>query len=142
MPSTVTVHYSFHPLHNHCLDVLAWPRQATHAVTVQHPDGQSLKIPRWMLQPEAAGFHLSEQIELAASALLALGICCIRALKWRPRTRRSTAMQQITLELNSNAEDQPSLALEPEREQQLITLMSQLIVAVVQNQRGLDYEIE
>jgi hypothetical protein len=51
-------------------------------------------------------------------------------------------MQQITLELNSNAEDQPSLALEPEREQQLITLMSQLIVAVVQNQRGLDYEIE
>ena len=72
MPSTVTVHYPFHPLHNHCLDVVAWPRQATHAVTVRHPDGKTLKIPRWMLQPDAVRFRLSEQIELAASALLAL----------------------------------------------------------------------
>jgi len=59
MPSTVTVHYSFHPLHNHCLDVVAWPRQTHQAVTVQHTDGQSLKIPLWMLQPDAANIRLS-----------------------------------------------------------------------------------
>ncbi len=72
MPSTVTVHYPFHPLHNRRLDVVAWPRQVNNAVTVKHPDGQPLKIPLWMLQPEAAGSRLSEQIELDASALLAL----------------------------------------------------------------------
>jgi len=35
MPSTVTVHYPFHPLHDYCLDVVVWPRQATQAVTVR-----------------------------------------------------------------------------------------------------------
>ena len=72
MPSTVTVHYPFHPLHNCCLGVIAWPRRATGAATVQHPDGKPLKIPLWMLQPDAARLCLSEQAELAASALLAL----------------------------------------------------------------------
>ena len=59
MPSTVTVHYPFHPLHDRRLEVLAWPRQAHNAVTVKHPDGQSLKIPLWMLQPEAADVRLN-----------------------------------------------------------------------------------
>ena len=72
MPSTVTVHYPFHPLHKRCLDVVAWPRQAANAATVQHPDGKTLKIPLWMLQPAAARFALSEQLELTASGLLAL----------------------------------------------------------------------
>ncbi|MGH8564763.1 MAG: hypothetical protein ACREXW_12020 [Gammaproteobacteria bacterium] len=31
-----------------------------------------MKIPLWMLQPEAARFHLSEQIELSSCALRAL----------------------------------------------------------------------
>ena len=56
MPSTVTVHYPFHPLHNCCLGVIAWPRRATGAATVQHPDGKPLKIPVWMLQPDASKF--------------------------------------------------------------------------------------
>ena len=72
MPSTVTVHYPFHPLHNRRLDVVTWPRQTHNPVTVQHPDGQSLKIPLWMLQPDAADFRLREQVELPASVLLAL----------------------------------------------------------------------
>ena len=72
MPSTVTVHFPFHPLHKRCLDVVAWPRKAANAVAVQHPDGKTLKIPLWMLQPEATCFVLSEQPELAASGLLAL----------------------------------------------------------------------
>ena len=59
MPSTVTVYYPFHPLHNRCLEVVAWPRQVTQAITVRHPDGNTLKVPRWMLQPDAARFRLS-----------------------------------------------------------------------------------
>ncbi|MGC1951638.1 MAG: hypothetical protein WA970_03455, partial [Gammaproteobacteria bacterium] len=62
MPSTVTVRYPFHPLHNRCLDVVAWPRQATRAVSVRHPDGKTLKIPLWMLQPDAAGAVLLQMV--------------------------------------------------------------------------------
>ena len=48
-------------------------------------------------------------------------------------------MQQITLELD-NDDDRPDLMLEPEREQQLIALMAQAIVALLQSQRGEDHE--
>ena len=51
-------------------------------------------------------------------------------------------MQQMTLELDSDANDGPSLTLEPVHEQQLIALMAQLIVAVVQNPVGDDHEPE
>ena len=71
-PSTVTVYYPFHPLVNHALEVITWPRKPAHAVTIKHPDGKAVKIPQWMLQPDAAQFHLSEPIELSASALSAL----------------------------------------------------------------------
>ena len=54
MPSTVTVHYPFHPLHGRCLEVVAWPRQPRLAVTVCQPDGQALKVPLWMVEPAAA----------------------------------------------------------------------------------------
>jgi len=72
VPATVTVYYPFHPLVNHTLVVITWPRKPAHAVTVKHPDGNAVKIPLWMLQPDAASFHLSEQIELSAGALSAL----------------------------------------------------------------------
>jgi hypothetical protein len=72
MPSTVTVYYPFHPLVNCSLAVLTWPRHPANTVTVQHPDGNAVKIPLWMLQPEATHLHLSEQIALSASALSAL----------------------------------------------------------------------
>lgn len=72
MPSTVTVYYPFHPLVNRSLAVLTWPRHPANAVTVQHPDGKAMKIPLWMLQPEATRLHLSEQVVLSASALSAL----------------------------------------------------------------------
>lgn len=51
-------------------------------------------------------------------------------------------MQQMTLELNSDTDDGPSLTLQPECEQQLIALMAQLIIAVVHNQEGDDHEPE
>ena len=71
-PAAVTVYYPFHPLVNHTLEGITWPRKPAHAVTVKHPDGNAVKIPLWMLQPDAASFHLSEQIELSANALSAL----------------------------------------------------------------------
>ena len=71
-PAAVTVYYPFHPLVNHTLEVITWPRKPAYAVTVKHPDGNAVKIPLWMLQPDAAHFHLSGQIELSNSAISAL----------------------------------------------------------------------
>jgi hypothetical protein len=51
-------------------------------------------------------------------------------------------MQQITLELGSEEDNRPTLTLEPEREQRIIALMAQIIVAVVQSHRGEDHEPE
>jgi len=51
-------------------------------------------------------------------------------------------MQQTTLELGNDEDDRPSLTLEPVREQQIIALMAQIIVAVVQNHGGEDHEPE
>lgn len=51
-------------------------------------------------------------------------------------------MQQITLELSSGQDDRLTLTLEPEREQQLIALMAQVILAVTQHPRGEDHERE
>jgi hypothetical protein len=51
-------------------------------------------------------------------------------------------MQQFTLELDSVEDDRPTLTLEPEREQRLIALMAQVLVAVVQNQGGESHEGE
>ena len=51
-------------------------------------------------------------------------------------------MQQFTLALDNDENDHPTLTLELEREQRLIVLMAQVIVAVVQNQGGEDHEGE
>ena len=72
MPSTVTVHYRFHPLHNRSLKVVAWPRRAGIAATVRDPGGKALKIPRWMLEPEAVHHRLGDRVELPVSVLRAL----------------------------------------------------------------------
>jgi hypothetical protein len=51
-------------------------------------------------------------------------------------------MQQIPLELDSDEDNRPRLLLEPEREQRLIALMAQVLVAVVQTHGGDDHEPE
>ena len=86
MPSTVTVHYPFHPLHCRCLEVVAWPRRPHLAVTVRQPDGQTLKIPLWMVEPAAAHCELRDRVELTASALQAL----IALLEHRPTVPATT----------------------------------------------------
>lgn len=49
-------------------------------------------------------------------------------------------MQQVTLDLDNDADSPASLTMTPEQEQQLIALMAQAIVAVLQNARGEDHE--
>ena len=70
MPSTVTVHYRFHPLVNHTLAVVSWPRRPDLPVTVLHPDGTAMKVPLWMLQAQAAQLTVCKRALLPASALL------------------------------------------------------------------------
>ena len=98
-PATVTVYYPFHPLVNHTLEVINWRRKSAHAVTVKHPDGNAGKIPLWMLQPDAAHFHLSEQIELSASALSALvdllRLHASNRVKVQPQREQTHATTQV-----------------------------------------------
>ncbi len=68
----MTVHYPFHPLQRQSVEVLIWPRQAHLPVTVRSPDGSTLKIPLWMLDPAAARSDLHHQVELSLPTLLAL----------------------------------------------------------------------
>jgi hypothetical protein len=72
MPSIVTVHYRFHPLYGHELRVVRWCRPGNRGATVEHPDGNTLKVPLWILEPAADRYHLSETIELDGNALTAL----------------------------------------------------------------------
>jgi hypothetical protein len=72
MPSALTVFYPFHPLAGQTLRVIAWPRLQDGAVTVDHRDGSTLKIPMWMLQPRAARFAVCDQTVLSREALAGL----------------------------------------------------------------------
>ncbi len=47
-------------------------------------------------------------------------------------------MEQVTLDLDNSEDTRP--AMEPERQQQLIALMAQAIVAVQQHDQGEEYE--
>ena len=48
------------------------PKWGDGAVSVIDQTGRRLKIPAWMLSPEAAGTEISEQIHLSKEALLSL----------------------------------------------------------------------
>ncbi len=93
MQSSVTVRYPFHPLANHTLPVLRWPRRPDQAVTVAHPDGTAMKVPLWMVQDHAAHLTVGEQALLPASTLRALvELLCLHAssmaaTKGPPETR-------------------------------------------------------
>jgi len=72
MGSRVTVHYRFHPLHGQQLEVACRPRREDGRVTVIDPTGVRLKIPGWMLLPEAARHSLSCEAAISDRALLRL----------------------------------------------------------------------
>ncbi len=66
------MYYPFHPLWGCELDVINKPKKEDGAVTVIAPDGASLKIPIWMVSPQAAQIELSEKAEISARSLLEL----------------------------------------------------------------------
>ena len=68
----VHVFYRFHPLCSTTLQIVRRPKRGDGAVSVIDQTGRRLKIPAWMLSPEAAGTVISEQIHLSKEALLSL----------------------------------------------------------------------
>ena len=142
MPSTVTVHYPFHPLRRQSLEVLVWPRQAHLPVTVRPPAGSTLKIPLWMLDPAAARIDLHHQVELNLPtwrALAALLEAHSVALATRPqRAMPMPTPQQISLDLDDEAPAPVPIPLECKPT--LIDLMAQAIVAVWRSAQEVDHE--
>ena len=66
------MYYPFHPLNGLELAVVCKSRIGDGAVTVADPEGIRLKIPVWMVSPQAAQIELSEKAEISARALLEL----------------------------------------------------------------------
>ncbi len=48
------------------------PRSRDGAITVIDPDGIHMKIPLWMVSPQAEQFKLSKQAEISTRSLLSL----------------------------------------------------------------------
>src|SRR5439155_15360125 len=66
---TATVYYPFHPLHGRELRVTSRPRNPVLPVTVVDEAGSVLRIPAWMLAPEAVHYQLAAQATLDAQTL-------------------------------------------------------------------------
>ena len=69
---TATVYYPFHPLQGRELSVTSRPRNLELPVTVVDETGFGLRIPAWMVAPEAAHYQLAEQAILDTRTLRAL----------------------------------------------------------------------
>lgn len=67
-----TVYYPFHPLHGQELHVTCRSRKGHRPVTVSDSEGRSLKIPSWMVSPQAALYEVSDHAAISARALLEL----------------------------------------------------------------------
>ena len=68
----VQVFYPFHPLHGSTVQILRRPERGDGAVSVIDRAGKRLKIPVWMLSPEAGSIVISERIHLSKEALFSL----------------------------------------------------------------------
>ena len=72
LSTEVRVFYPFHPLHGATVQILRRPKRGDGAVTVIDRAGKRLKIPVWMLSPEAGSIAISERTHLSKGALLSL----------------------------------------------------------------------
>jgi hypothetical protein len=68
----VVVHYPFHPLHGHELQVFVRSRSPDGTATVEDAKQKRLKIPLWMVSPDAAESKVTDTPALDAQALLQL----------------------------------------------------------------------
>src|SRR5438876_6249212 len=71
---TATVYYPFHPLRGRELRVTSRPRHPGSPVTAVDEAGFGLRIPAWMLAPEAAHYQLAAHATLDARTLRALTV--------------------------------------------------------------------
>jgi hypothetical protein len=67
-----TVYYPFHPLHGQEVSVACRGRRQDDPVTVIDPQGVQLKVPAWMLLPDAARHGLSREAVISGTAWLRL----------------------------------------------------------------------
>jgi len=77
---TATVYYPFHPLHGRELRVTSRPRNPVLPVTVVDEAGSVLRVPAWMLAPEAVHYQLAAQATLDAQTLRALAALLLSLL--------------------------------------------------------------
>ena len=68
----VCVFYPFHPLHGFSLQVIRKSKRGDGAVSIRDPAGKRLKIPVWMLAPDASHVQIVAQPLLSKDALLSL----------------------------------------------------------------------
>jgi hypothetical protein len=68
----VRVFYPFHPLHGLSLQVIRKSQRGDGAVSIRDPAGKRLKIPVWMLSPDASHVQIVAQPLLSKEALLSL----------------------------------------------------------------------
>ena len=58
----VQVFYPFHPLHGASVQILRRPKRGDGAVSVIDRAGKRLKIPVWMLSPEAGSYADGQRV--------------------------------------------------------------------------------
>jgi hypothetical protein len=58
---TATIYSPFHPMQGRELRVTSRSRNPEFPVTVVDEPGTGLRLPAWMVAPEAAHYHLAEQ---------------------------------------------------------------------------------
>ena len=88
---TATVYYPFHPLQGRELSVTSRPRNPELPVTVVDETGFGLRIPAWMVAPEAAHYQLAEQATLDAQTLRALAALSCPCLTTVFKVERASA---------------------------------------------------
>src|SRR5438552_354755 len=77
---TATIYYPFHPMQGRELRVTSRSRNPELPVTVVDENGTGLRLPAWMVAPEAAHYQLAEQATLDVQTLRALAALLIPLL--------------------------------------------------------------
>jgi hypothetical protein len=126
------------------VEVVSSSRRKELPITVRGPDGNDLKIPRWMTEPAAGRMQVSELATLAIDALRnisdllgahdRLKSSALVTDAWSPMaTKQVMTVEQKHFEWVEQNErsEQNKVALELETTKTVITLMARVLIAVV-----------
>lgn len=131
------VFYPFHPLHGYRLRVLRRPAKSDSAVTVVDPIGKRLKIPTWMLLPEASRAEIASGAYLSRDSLLSL-VQCLNppeteiAITFCQRLRmpaRGIVMLQLQL-LSLVRTEEELVAVDAAGRAKLLDVMARILITV------------